>query len=44
MGVCVRMNIASKEIELESPGGSGFEAKSKKLKNLSNWEFLAQFV
>ena len=26
MGVCVRMNIASKGIQQESPGCSGFEA------------------
>ena len=29
MGVCVRMTIASKEIELERPGCSGFEANFK---------------
>ena len=28
MGVCVSMNIGSEEIELESPGCSGFEANS----------------
>ena len=41
---CVHSYITSKRIELESPSCSGFEAKFKKLHNLTNQDFLAKIV
>ena len=41
MDKCIRMPITSKQIELESPGRSGFV---RFLIFYKNWDFLAPFV
>ena len=44
MQKCKLGSYAHKQIELESPGWSGFEEKLKGFQILSNWDILARFI